>query len=543
MDEVSGLTHATDRDYLAVVDDNGEMREYDRNFLPVQAGPVSLPTGSGDGEVDDAEGIVYIGDYFTDWDYCILDEGDTTNPVRLHLFPFAPGQTTLSSSDITTYELPKIPRYSGQTYGGEGAEGIAFDHNTGLFYVSNQSDTQDDVGIWEVDIENMDTDGDPTHTLLYTYVSAGIVNGVGGVPSPVALSDLEDGTCLPYDESRPRSLFLLTRDATGNRRMVLQLDRSSGAVISSFQHGHVGQVEGLCFDSFAARGDMFIAGEEASCGVPNLWRYSFQGGAATTSLTTSATTSVTTTASTSATSTRSTSATTSASSTATTSATSTCSTTASSSASTSSNSTSFSTSVSSTASTESTTIYAAVLSAAFSDLDTTDDVRYDLEELDGNTQNQHTYWFGDASQIEVIGYSLAGLPNKTQWDSGHWKVRVRFFSFGSGDSVGVSVYVGRVDAGGALQEGWKAMTPASLEADTGVTYIFRGTHSWDEGSRTDRIAIRYVIENLQTDDMSFTMLLGVWGHWGVDKPINTNTSSLSTSATSSVSSSATTAVY
>jgi len=260
MDEVSGLTYATDRDRLAVVDDSGYFREYTRQFVSVQANQITFP-----GAPIDLEGICYIGDSFTEYDYCVLEEGSAATPTRLHLFPFATDAISISAEDVTTYDLSTIPYYSG-TYGGEGAEGVAFDQNTGLFYVSSQSDTQNDVGVWEVDITDIDTAGEPSHTLLYTYVGAGIVDSTEGISSPVSISDLEHGSTHPSGEF-DNSLFLLMRDGTADRRVVVQVQQSTGEIISIFEHGVADQVEALCFDAISERGDMFIGGEEASMGA------------------------------------------------------------------------------------------------------------------------------------------------------------------------------------------------------------------------------------------------------------------------------------
>jgi len=300
--ESSGLCYAPDRDYIVSVSDDLFIREFERvGFTPVQS-DVALGNG-----MLDVEGICWIGDWFTDFDYAILDEGASGGALtRIHLVPFAAGQTS-TPTGVVTFSLPDIPRHTG-TYSGEGCEGLAYDPNKDLFYVSNQADTESDAGIWEVNLNVLNTDGFPTQRFLYDYTTAGIVNGAApSPPSPVAFSDLFHGAQM--GSARPdgpfnRSLFLLTRDTTASRRLVIQLDTESGAIISVFTHAEAAQVEGVCFDTLSSRGDMFLSKEEASGGTPNVFRYSCLG-PVTTSASTTKSTSVSTTRSSSASTTRS----------------------------------------------------------------------------------------------------------------------------------------------------------------------------------------------------------------------------------------------
>jgi len=547
MNEVSGIAYAEDRDYIAAVDDEGFMREYTRAFVGIQAGEVTLPT-----EIADAEAIVYVGAYFTDFDYAILSETTGTQPCKIILFPFSPGQTTLSSGDLTIYELSKIPRFTGQTYGNEGPEGLAFNPDTGLFYVAHQADTQTESGIWEVDISQTDTDGEAVHNQLYDW--SGLIGGA--LPAaPIDMGkDLFDGSMLPDafgGLTWHRSLFMLIRDTTDSRRLVVQIDRKSGAFISSFEHAISGQVEGFCFDTLDGRGDMYIAQEEQTGDVvPNIFRYSYLG-PVTTSASTTKSSSVSTTRSSSVSTTKSTSRSTSASSTKSTtkstSRSSSVSTTRSSSVSTT-RSSSASTTRSSSVSTLSTTNNPEVNDGTVSDLGATDTPAenvHALVELDDESGAQLSVSVAALGSYRVWFVSPLEVPNKVAWEDGWWKVRLSTAGVSGAGSLVAQARIHRLTAEGVRispdNNGW--LEPSSWGVTGSSLAVFYGQVNWPETDFTqapdkkDRIAVELRFLETGNDPAGVVINLGSFPAAGVDKPIsiNTTTTSASTTRSSSVS--------
>ncbi|UCG53548.1 MAG: SdiA-regulated domain-containing protein [Candidatus Latescibacterota bacterium] len=288
MTEASGIEYWPDEDELLAVSDDIPTGMRALDLLVNIKRDISYPAGR-----DDIEDICYLGGSWFEtegWNFAILEEGDSVLDAAIVLCKIDPGAGSITEYEV--HSLPDIPWYSG-TYGGEGAEGLAFDPNTGKFYVINQADTQSDVGVWEVDTAN-----GWSVTRLYTWSDTVLVSTVS---DPVAFAGAFHGANLAgsVHGSFPRSLFILTRNTTDDRRLVIQLDTDSGETLSTFQHAKTGQVEGMCFDT--SRGDMYLCSETASPG-PNWWRFSTLG-----ALTSSVSTSLTTSQSTSQSTTRSTS--------------------------------------------------------------------------------------------------------------------------------------------------------------------------------------------------------------------------------------------
>jgi hypothetical protein len=277
--EASGATYAEDRDWIYILSDSGDLITVrDRNGNRVQD-DITLP-GS---VVTDLEGIAYMGN----GEFALLDEGSTGgNPVQIHRTHIAIGETSVSATEIITYDLNDIEVYDDAIAGGVGAEGLAYDRTNEVFYVAVQSMDENEGRLWKVDLSPTD---EPEQIPMYYWYDILVSNG--HVTNPVWVGDiefqpqLEDGSGF-----YAKSLFVLTNnrnEAGGNARKVIQIDLETGTYISEFDHSIAGQSEGLCFD-IGVREDMFIAGEQT--GGTNFRRYSYTGPTTSSTSTSSTTT-------------------------------------------------------------------------------------------------------------------------------------------------------------------------------------------------------------------------------------------------------------
>lgn len=277
--EASGATYAKDRDSIYIVSDSGDLITVrDRLGNRVQD-DITLP-GS---VVTDLEGIAYMGD----GEFALLDEGGGGGTVQIHRLNIGVGETSVSATEIVTYDCPDIETYTDAIAGGTGGEGLVYDPVEDIFYVAVQSCTENEGRLWKVDLSSTD---EPTQIPMYYWYDVLVANG--HITNPVWIGDIEFSRDL-VDEGGgdfSKSLFVLTNnrsEAGGNARKVIQIDLDTGTYISEFDHGLSGQSEGLCFD-VGIREDMFIVGEQT--GGTNFRRYSYTGQTTSSTSTSSTTT-------------------------------------------------------------------------------------------------------------------------------------------------------------------------------------------------------------------------------------------------------------
>lgn len=232
--EASGLTWREDDATLYVVSDDLEMAVYDREFNTL-IDTIDLPSGSG---FSDTEAVVYMGsDRFA-----VLDEGSFgVRPAKLHLFHLRTGESVIGD-DLITYTLSDVEEFNG----GLGAEGLAYDRVSGLFYVGTQPTGDGQGGLWEVDIWNKNTDGEPTQTLLHRWYDS--VIAPGHVGADALLGDLYYSHSIAGGQLR-RSVLCHFRTPTAGgsytARKVVQLDIDSGLYVDEYWHNLEGQWEGF----------------------------------------------------------------------------------------------------------------------------------------------------------------------------------------------------------------------------------------------------------------------------------------------------------
>lgn len=234
LSEASGLTWRDDNATLYAVSDDRRIAVYNREMDNIQ-GVINLPASI----FNDTEAIVYLGsDRFA-----VLDEGVTGSRVpKLHLFHLKFGQNTVDTTNLVTYMLSDIEEFAG----GEGAEGLAYDEVSGLFYVGTQPTGDGEGGLWEVDIGNKNTDGEPTQTLLYTWFDKLV--DPGHLDAGALLGDLFYSYRMTGGQTR-RSIFCHFRTPDGGgasgMRRVIQVDIESGLYVDDYLHDLDGKWEGF----------------------------------------------------------------------------------------------------------------------------------------------------------------------------------------------------------------------------------------------------------------------------------------------------------
>ena len=247
--EVSGATWREDNSTVYFVSDNLAIIVTDREGTILQD-LIDLPGALG---FNDTEAIQYLGsDRFA-----ILDEGVFgSRPPHLILFHLKQGASELTAKDIKIYTLSKVDEFAG----GYGAEGLAYNRATGIFYVGTQPTGDGQGGLWEIDIHNKDTDGEPTQTLLYKWYD--ILVEPGHLGSGALLGDLFFGREMGSG-SVNSSIFchFRTPNAGGpsDQQQVIQIDIEDGQFLSAFNHGLSGQWEAMTFDP--ERQSIFFARE------------------------------------------------------------------------------------------------------------------------------------------------------------------------------------------------------------------------------------------------------------------------------------------
>ena len=140
----SGMAYREDNDSLYLVsDEQGDRVVRVLNPFGEFLGEAALPRGNGPGEFEDPEGIVWMGrDGATSDTFAILDEGDSENPVRIHVLEILPG-AAIEPANVTTFVCSSIPvNESSPGRGNLGAEGLTRDPHSGVFYVAGQSTQQ-----------------------------------------------------------------------------------------------------------------------------------------------------------------------------------------------------------------------------------------------------------------------------------------------------------------------------------------------------------------------------------------------------------------
>lgn len=236
--EVSGCTWRDDNSTLYFVSDNGAITVTDRDGNILQS-IIGLPGALG---FYDTEAIAYLGsDRFA-----ILDEGSFgSRPPRLILFHLKQGADTVEARDIHIHTLSKVEEFAG----GNGAEGLAYDPATGLFYVGTQPTADGEGGLWEVDILTKDTDDEPSQRLLYRWYD--VVVATGHLGAGALLGDLYYSRDMGGGYANS-SIFchFRTPDAGGpsTQRKIIQLDIESGQVVGVLNHGLSGKWEAMTFD-------------------------------------------------------------------------------------------------------------------------------------------------------------------------------------------------------------------------------------------------------------------------------------------------------
>ena len=258
--EKSALCYDHDEDYLYTVTNNAHIiRRFDRKGTQVGS-DITFPVGN------DLEGIEYLGDTTAyPGRFVIMEEGEGTTPydrVRFYFFDMDGSTTSISSGDVTTIDCTDIEVFPA---GGKGCEGVAYDRVRDKFYNVIQSMADGEGGLWETTISG----GVATSTRLFrwydTIVAAGYLSGTGSV-SDVAINPEMRG----YEDS----IFVLAWSSSGvetGQAYVFEMDRS-GNILSVFDAGGIGQIEGLAFDRLTE--DFYLTGEEAT--THNVRRYAFR---------------------------------------------------------------------------------------------------------------------------------------------------------------------------------------------------------------------------------------------------------------------------
>lgn len=248
--EASGMTWREDNATLWVVSDDRKIAIYDRDLKRVRA-PIDLPSSLG---FVDTEAIVYMGsDRFA-----VLDEGSVgSRPAKLHLFHLRFGQDEIDETNLVTYELSSITEFPG----GLGAEALAYDRVSGLFYVGTQPTTDPSGGgLWEIDIANKNTDGEPTQTFLYRWFDKLVI--LGHLQAGALLGDLfYSGTIAGGQLRRSLLCHFRTPDGGGAEKMrrVIQVDIDSGLYVDHYVHNLDGKWE--AFTASPGLEDLFFARE------------------------------------------------------------------------------------------------------------------------------------------------------------------------------------------------------------------------------------------------------------------------------------------